>query len=144
MRDLVSDLGAAQMIVPAVLAADNTPLVVDLAGFDSCAIALSIGIGGITFTGSNKIEFILKHGDASDGSDQAAVAQTDVIGVTLTGSGIVRSLIALKSAADVQKFGYKGTKRYISLLADFSGTHATGTATSAVALRGAPVSGPVA
>jgi hypothetical protein len=40
MRDLVSDLGAAQMIVPEVLAADNTPLVVDLAGFDSCAIAL--------------------------------------------------------------------------------------------------------
>lgn len=144
MRDIVSDLGPAQMIVPAVLAADNTPLVVDLAGYDACAISLSLGIGGITFTGSNKIEFILKHGDASDGSDQAAVAQADVIGVTITGSGIVRSLTSAKAAADVQKFGYKGTKRYISLLADFSGTHGVGTATSAVALRGAPVSGPVA
>ena len=144
MRDIVSDLGLTQLIVPAVLAADNTPLIVDLAGFDACAVSLSIGIGGITFSGTNKIEFILKHGDASDGSDQAAVAQSDVIGVTLTGSGIVRSLIVAKAAADVQKFGYKGIKRYISVLADFSGTHGTGTAISATAVRGAPVSGPAA
>ena len=50
-------------------------------------------------------------------------------------SGIVRALTAAHAAATVQKIGYKGGKRYIKLLADFSGTHGTGTPIAAEVVR---------
>jgi hypothetical protein len=34
----------------------------------------------------------------------------------------------------VYRFGYKGGKRYLKLLADFSGTHGTGTPVAAVVM----------
>jgi hypothetical protein len=145
MRDLVSDLAPALLFAPAVMTADPTPLIIDLAGYEGAAILLAIGAGGITFTGTNKIEFILKHGDLADGTDQAPVTNADhVIGATLAAGGIFRSLTAAKAAADVTKLGYKGPKRYISVLPDFGGTHATGTAIAGIAALGFPLTGPTA
>lgn len=144
MREMHSVLSPAVLIAPAVLAADNTPAVVDLAQFDAAMILLQIGAGGITFTGTNKIEFVLSHGDTAVAGEHTPVAQADVGGVTVTGSGIVRALTAAKAAADVTEISYLGTKRYLSLLADFSGTHGTGTGIAATVLRGFPLSAPVA
>jgi hypothetical protein len=139
MRDNIGGSGPTYLVVPATISADNTPSVIDLAGYNAANIHVQVGVGGITFSGSNKVEFILKHGDASDGSDQAAVAVTDVTGVTAT-SGIIRSLIAAHASATVVSCGYVGTKRYISCLADFSGTHGTGTPIAVLCTRGFPVS----
>jgi hypothetical protein len=145
MRDLVSDLAPALLFAPGVLTADPTALTIDTAGYDGATILLAIGAGGITFTGVNKIEFVLRHGDASDGSDQAPVTNANhVIGATLAAGGIFRALTAAKAAADVTKIGYKGPKRYISVLPDFSGTHATGTAIAGIAALGFPLNGPIA
>ena len=123
------------LIAPAVLAADNTPTSVDCAGFDGAVISLAIGVGGITFTGSNKIDFLLEH--SNDNSAWAAVTTADMIGVTVT-SGIIRSLIAAKAAADVVHYRYQGPRRYLRLTADFSGTHGVGTGISAVLILGNP------
>lgn len=139
MRDNISGTAGSYLIVPATISADNTPAVLDLAGYNGVNIHVQVGVGGITFTGSNKVEFILKHGDASDGSDQAAVAVADVTGVTAT-SGIIRSLTAAHAAATVVSCGYVGTKRYVSCLADFSGTHGAGTPIAVLAVLGYPVS----
>jgi hypothetical protein len=136
-RDLHSNISTALLIAPATAAtADTTPISVDLLGFRSVAVMLYVGIGGITFSGSNKIEFILEH--SLDNSAWAPVAQTDVVGATVAAGGIVRSLIAAKAAADVQELSYIGGRRYIRLTADFSGTHGTGTPMTAFAVRGAP------
>jgi len=43
---------------------------------------------------------------------------------------------ATYAAATVEKIGYIGRKPYIRLLADFSGTHGTGTPMSALAVTG--------
>ncbi|NBU59307.1 MAG: hypothetical protein EBS23_05975 [Betaproteobacteria bacterium] len=128
-----------QLIVPAVLTADNTPLAVDLRGFQACGVLLSHGAGGITFTTTNKIEFVLRHGDTATVANHTAVAATDVAlpsGQTWATGGIIRSFTAAVADAGVIYLGdYVGTKRYISLLADFSGTHGVGTALSATAYR---------
>lgn len=136
MRDLVSRLAETQVVGPAVLTADNTPAALDLAGFNSAAILISVGAGGITFTTTNKIEFVVTHSD--DDSTYTNVTDADVQGVTGVTNGIVRSLTAAKAAADTAptEIGYVGNKRYLKVLADFSGTHATGTPISVVLVKG--------
>jgi len=133
-RDIVSKLTPVQVFGPITLAADNTPAAIDLQGFSSAALNLSIGIGGITFDSTNKIEFVLTHSD--DNSTYTAVTDADMQGVTGITTGIIKSLVAAHAAAAVYEFGYIGQKRYLKLLADFSGTHGTGTPLSAVVIKG--------
>lgn len=139
MRNRAEDVSPQILIGAATLSADNTPVAVDLAGFNSCTILLAVGIGGITFTGSNKIEFVLTESD--DNSNYSNVADDDVDGATVT-SGIIKSLVAEHAAAAVYEFAYVGDARYLKLLADFSGTHGSGTPIAAVAILGDPVTRP--
>lgn len=142
MKDMHSQIKAVTVFGPAVLSADNTPAAIDLAGYEAAELILAIGAGGITFDATNKIEFKLTHSD--DNSTYANVADSDMIGVTGITSGIIKSLVAAHATATAYRFGYRGGKRYIKLLADFSGTHGTGTALSATMILGRPRSGPVA
>jgi hypothetical protein len=135
MRDLHSSVTRAVAIACATYSADNTPVAVDLRGHDAAEILLDIGAGGITFSGTNKIEFKLTHSD--DDSTYTEVAVGDMIGLASVGSGgIIKSLIAAHAAAGVYRYGYKGGKRYLKLLADFGGTHGAGTPISASVLLG--------
>ncbi len=128
-RDGSTELAPVVAFGPITLAADNTPGAVDLRDFGKATLLLGVGVGGITFDGSNKIEVKLTHCD--DDSNYVPVTDDDVIKDTLAPasitSGIVRSLVAAHAAADVQKLGYIGGKRYVKVLADFTGTHGTGT-----------------
>ena len=141
-RDLHSSVSVAVAIAAALLAADNTPPAIDLQGFDSAEIILTVGAGGITFSGTNKVEFVLTHSD--DDSSYSPVTTADMLGVTVASGGIIRSLIAAHATAAAYRYGYVGGKRYLKLLADFSGTHGTGTPISAVVVRGNPHVAPVA
>jgi hypothetical protein len=135
-RDLHDNLSSALLIAPSTPTADTTPIAVDLLGFRGAMILLYIGIGGITFSAVNKIDFVLEH--STDNVSWAAVAQGDVAGVTVAAGGIIRSLSAAKAAADIQEVSYIGGRRFIRLTADFSGTHGTGTPLFAAAVRGYP------
>jgi len=137
MRDLATLISAAALLPAATYAADNTPAAVDLDGYESAVIFLHVGVGGITFDATNKIEFKLTHSD--DGTTYDAVADGDVQGVASVGTGgIVKSLVAAHAADDVTKIGYMGGRRYLKLLADFSGTHGTGTPLAAAVIKGNP------
>ncbi|WP_377299728.1 hypothetical protein [Rhizobium sp. SGZ-381] len=143
MKDLHSKVKRTVAIGCAVLSADNTPAAIDLQGYDSAEILLDIGVGGITFSGTNKIEFVLTHSD--DDSTYTAVTLADMLGLASVGSGgIIKALTSAHAAAAVYRFGYKGNKRYLKLLADFSGTHGSGTPIAASALLGNGFSNPQA
>lgn len=143
MRDLVHNIGIVNAIDPAALSADNTPTAIDLLGFESAVIAIHVGVGGITFTTSNKVEFKLTHSD--DDSTYDAVTIDDVQNVNSVGTGgIVHSLTAAHAAASVTKVGYVGGRRYLKLLADFSGTHGSPTPIAAAVIKGNAASRPVA
>lgn len=133
MKDMHSGISVSTLIGAATLAADNTPAAVDLLGFDAAEILLAIGAGGITFSGTNKVEFVLTHSD--DDSTYSNVATADMLGVTVS-SGIIKSLIAAHASAASYRFGYVGGKRYLKLLADFSGTHGAGTPIAAMVVKG--------
>lgn len=142
MKDLHSHITIATAIGAATLAADNTPAAIDLKGYQSAEIMLAIGIGGITFDATNKVEFKLTHSD--DDSTYTAVTTDDMLGVTVADGGIIKALTAAHAAADVYRYGYKGNKRYLKLLADFSGTHGTGTPIAACVIKGNGDSNPQA
>jgi hypothetical protein len=135
MKDLHSDITIVSAIGAAALDADNTPAAIDLRGYNSAEIVLAIGVGGITFSGTNKIEFKLTHSD--DDSTYAAVTANDVLGAASVGTGgIIKALTAAHATAGVYRYGYKGGKRYLKLLADFGGTHSAGTPVAAMVIKG--------
>ena len=134
-RDLHNNIEVVEAIAPEALDDDNTPAAIDLQGAEAVELVLHIGVGGITFTGSNKVEFKLTHSDNDSTYDPVDV--DDVQGVDSVGTGgIIKSLTSAHAAASVSKFGYVGGKRYLKLLADFGGTHGTGTPMSAVVVKG--------
>jgi hypothetical protein len=59
MKDLHSHQRSRSLIAAQTAAADTTPVAVDRQGYEAVEIVLSIGVGGITFSGTNKIEFVL-------------------------------------------------------------------------------------
>jgi hypothetical protein len=139
--DSKSTCKTVNIITPVVLAADNTPAAVDLAGFRSAIIQTNVGIGGITFSATDKIEIKLFHGSTSVYASATAVAAEDVVmpyGESWATGGIIRSLIAAKAAADteVHTVGYIGKERYVFVLVDFSGTHGAGTPIAISAVLG--------
>lgn len=144
--DTKHDHKVVAAITPAVLAADNTPAAIDTLNFRGVLVTTHVGVGGITFDATNKVEFKLTHSE--DDVTYDAVGADDVImpyGETLGSGGIIRSLIAAKAAADseVHGVGYVGKRRYLKLLADFSGTHGAGTAIAAEVILSKPLHAPV-
>lgn len=135
MKDLHSGLTVTAAIDAATLTEDNTPAVIDLRGFKGAEIVLAIGAGDITFSDTDKIEFTLTHSD--DDSSYEAVTADDLLGVAAVGEGgIVKALVEAHATAGVYRFGYVGIRRYLKLLAAFSGTHATGTPIAALVIKG--------
>lgn len=137
-RDGAHGISVLALIAAATLAADNTPDAVDVRDARTATILLNVGVGGITFSGTNKIEFVLTHSD--DGVTYSNVTADDLIldsyaPASIT-SGIVRALTAAHAAATIQKIGYIGGKAYLKLLSDFSGTHGTGTPIAALVVKG--------
>lgn len=144
-RDLHSQIKVVQLIAAATYDADNTPVELDRRGFRSVEIILAIGVGGITFTGTNKVEFKLTASeDETAGGTYADVTADDLLGVTSVTDGIIKSLIAAHGAAAVYKYGYIGYANFLKLLADYSGSHAAGTPLAAIAVLSDPISAPVA
>ncbi len=141
MKDMHDVTSVAVAIGAATLSADNTPPAVDLAGFQGAELVLAIGVGGITFTGVNKIEFVLTH--SHDDSTYVNVTDSDVVGAPAITTGIIKALTSAHAAAAVYRFGYVGPRRYLKLLADFSGVHGTGTPIAATVVRGRPAHAPV-
>lgn len=138
-RDNATGMFPAEAITPGVYAADSVAILIDTLGYHSATVLIHVGAGGIAFSNANKIEMVLTAGNAADGSDQVPVTDVDIVADALApaviANGIVRSIVAAKAAADMQKIGYVGGKRYLRLLADFSGAHATGTPIAASILR---------
>ncbi len=146
MRDLVSRVSISTPHFPAVLTATPTAVTVDRRGFESVTFAIDAGIGGITFTGTNKVEWTMMHSD--DGSAWVNVATGDVRGAAgsepaLT-NGIVESYVAAKAAVSTTEYGYVGDKRYVRLTPVLGGTHSTGTMLGTKAILGHPANSPAA
>jgi hypothetical protein len=147
MKDMHSQMSVIANIGPATLAADNTPAAIDLLGYDAVEILLGIGAGGVTFDATDKIEFEISHSDDNVTYERPVLA--DFLGVASVSDGTsgytkFKSLVTAHAAAQGYRFGYVGGKRYLKILANFSGTHNTGTPICVFVLGLHPYIAPVA
>jgi hypothetical protein len=137
MKDIHNKILAAELIAPNIYDGDIPSAPVDLVDYEAAEVLLHIGAGGIPFTDTARIDFKLMHSE--DGSNYSAVKSSDLVGSPPVGEGgIIKSLTAAHATASLDQFGYIGGKRYLKLLADFSGTHETGTPIAALVVKGQP------
>lgn len=133
MRDLHNNLNGARAISPAAILAANgttTGQTIDVVEFGSLEFLLVAGaITDGTFT------ITIYEGDASNMSDEAAVADADLLGT--------EPVLTSADANTVKKVGYKGNKRYVRVKVVQTGA-TTGGFLCCVAVQGHPKTAPVA
>lgn len=105
---------------------------VDLAGYETALIVVQCGISADTLSGSVLHTFKLQESNTTTDGDFTDVAAADMEGT----NGTVIDDAAEDPATIV--WGYKGSKRYIRVFDDTTGTHTNGTPISAVVVRGRP------
>lgn len=131
MKDLYNNLAIVQALAPVAVAADNTGSAIDLAGYDSALIILSVG----TVTdGTYAIE--IQESDTTTAGDFAAVDAADLIGTEKTG-------ITTTNDETYYAVGYKGSKRYIRYVITETSAGSTGGVMSVVVIKGNPAHAPV-
>jgi len=146
-KDIYTSVLEAVSLLPAVRTADANGTGVDLRDFPAGGVLLmaSIGAPGITLTTSNKIQFRAEECD--DDATYTPVAAGDLLdhstsGLLAAGTngefGNAQDGTTGNNGSQIVTAGYRGTKRYVRIVADFSGTHGTGTPLSAMVLRSQP------
>ena len=134
MKDLKNNIGVVQSLAPAARDADANGTGVDLQGFESATLVIDAGIEGITLSTTNKIEIELEHSD-DNSTFTDVTSSADVIGATPDSSGVVATFDANTEIPAVATVGYIGGKRYIRAIANFSGTHGSGTPLSVSVIK---------
>jgi hypothetical protein len=134
---LYANTGITSLLVPAVRNSDTASSGLDLQNCDDAVLVAHLGDSADTLNGSNYIEVEFQESDTDVDGDYTAVANADLTNyVTGTNVGTVALINAAAEDQVVVFAGYKGSKRYIRLKFNFTGTHSTGTPCSVVGLRG--------
>ena len=133
MKDLYNHIEFVQAIKP-VLVKDNTvptAATVDLAGFNSAVIELSVGLKSAD---AGTITLKAEH---SDTTSFANVAAADMQGVT-PAEGVIYTIDADSDdyTSRIVKFGYVGGKRYLKLTIAEVGTNTNGVILGVTVVKG--------
>ena len=133
LKDLKSNLTVSSLLIPAVRNADVNSATFDLKAALSAEVVVYLGDSADTLSGTNKIEIELEHSD--DNSAWADCADADIdSAVAATNTGTFALVDAPGEDQAAFKCGYKGSKRYIRAVLNFSGTHTTGIPCAVVGL----------
>jgi hypothetical protein len=143
---LYANTGVVSLLVPAVRNTDAASTGLDLQNCDDAVLVAHIGDSADTLNGSNYIEVEFQESDTDVDGNYTAVANADLTNYSSEATTNVGTIALINAAAEDQVAvfaGYKGSKRYIRLKFNFTGTHSTGTPCSVVGLRGRNRGAPV-
>lgn len=129
MRDLYSKNKVSQLLAPAARTTTATSTAVDTVGFDSLAIAISIGV-----CTNGTFAFKLTECDTASGS-YTDVAAADIQGTLPTVSDD-QSPDAYSKASSVILLGYVGSKEFVKVVCTVSGSPGTGIVYGVMAIQG--------
>ena len=138
-KDLHSDVTAVLSIAPVTRTTDANGTGVDVSKYESAELVFFTGIEGVTLSGTDKIALEIE--ESNDDSTYTDVAVADLRGEE--SEGTVKTLDDNAETPAIYRVGYKGSKRYIRAVVNFSGTHGTGTPVSALVLLGHPRNAPL-
>ena len=141
-RDAISGVKVVASVGAEALSADKDGDTVDGRGFEEVLHVVEIGVGGITFSTTNKIELELEASpDNSVWTDVTGVTETVIntassVGVVVNaGTGGLWASITAATHDDMSyAISYVGKQRYSRVVINFSGTHGTATPISASAM----------
>lgn len=141
MRDMVNNIQVKRAISPVSVSDDTAQVseIIDRLGYDS--LTFMIAIGSIADANAT-FAVLLEDGDQANLSDNAAVADADMISQTPGTAPETAAAFQYDDDNEVRKVGYVGNKRYVRLTITPSG-NASGALLSAIAVLGNPHSRPV-
>lgn len=132
-RELKTKVKVVQVLTPNVVNDDTdgtAGAAADMKGYESALLVAQIGVSGDTLSGSVKLIPVAMESD-SPTSGFTAVAAADLLGAF--------TLVDDPAEDDVvQTVAYIGTKRYVKVNIDTTGTHTNGTPCSACVILGHP------
>lgn len=134
-RDLNSDLKFVKLLDPATITADANSASVDTREHDSAVLVAQVGESGDTLSGSVKLEVEVEESDDNSAWTDVADADLDAP-VTGTNTGTIAVIDAAAEDDVVVPVGYRGSKRYVRVVFNLTGTHTNGTPVSAMAVLG--------
>ena len=133
-RDLYSNLGVEVAIESETLSADKNGETIDTQDYSSLMFAVNVGESGDTLSSSVHIQLEVEESD--DDSTWTDVDDDDLTNVVDGTNDGTFAKIVLNGDQDVYLVGYKGSKRYVRIVANLTGSHTNGTPIGAVALLG--------
>lgn len=134
-REIYSDLKVTQALIPAVRTADANGVTIDTIGYDSLLLVANAGNSADTLSGTVLFEFEVEESD--DDSTWTDVADANLTNyVAGTNDGCFAFVDAPSEDSRTFITGYKGSKRYVRVVYNVTGTHSTGTPVGAIAIQG--------
>lgn len=145
MRDLHNNVKVTQLLDPATVTADATTASIDLQGYDSAELLVAVGESGDTLSGTVYWDLIVQ--ESADNTVFTAVADADLLtrgnAITTVTDGKFATIDAAAEDDAVFKIGYVGSKRYVHVKIDATGTHTNGTDIGVLGERGKAHQAPV-
>lgn len=133
-RDLHNNIKTVTSLVPATRTADANGTGVDTSGFESVEAVVALGQSGDTLSGSVKLDLELEESD--DDSTYTDVALADMIGGVSAGN--FGTIDAATEDEKIYRVGYRGRKKYVRPVLNFTGTHTNGIPCAAMVILGNP------
>lgn len=131
MKDLKSRIGIVQLLAPQDTSdTDTSSAILDTFGFNGAVLAVNVG----TITGvdaSNYLTPVLQASDTTADTDFAAVDAADI-------HGAFTKIDATSEDDLAQVVGYKGSKRYVRVKLDYTGTAITTSLVGVTGILGRP------
>lgn len=139
MKELLSYTSLAASLALATRTADANGSGVDLQGYSSALVLGIVGPEGDTLSGSDSISIELEESDDNSTFTDVAAADMKIKSPAVAGSSGQFGLADTNSEAPIVfQCAYLGSKRYIRVVDNRTGTHSTGTLTGGYVLRGTP------
>jgi hypothetical protein len=136
MRDLHNNIDVVEALETIVVNNDTEGKGsgIDLKGYNACEFAVAVGQSGDVLSAGVKLDLKLQHSDTDVDGNYADVAAADILG-GLSGA-IFATIDDPAEDGVVVQAGYIGSKRFVRVIVDTTGTHTNGTPIGAVAILG--------
>ncbi|MFN7902713.1 MAG: hypothetical protein ACK5O1_07800 [Holosporales bacterium] len=136
MPDIANNYALRAMINPAVVNVTTTSASVDLQLFRASEFIAYIGTPGVTLSASILIDFVLQESDNNTTFTTVADADMYSTALPVANAGIFARIDANTKASRVYGIGYRGSRRYVRVVATYTGTHTVGTPIAVLATLG--------
>lgn len=133
IKDIKNNIKLVSSLLPLLRTADANGAGVDTQDSVGVALVAHIGLSGDTLSGSVKIEMEVEHSDDNSTFTDCADADIDAA-VTGTNTGTFAVIDAAADDEQLYKCNYLGSKRYVRVVANYTGTHTNGCAVAAHAI----------